>query len=123
MNVTNSAESRTQELSAWIENWLRKELRLRAGQLEQDKTFVGFGMDSVLATMLAGDLEELLGRRLPPTLAWDFPTIGALAAHLAQLPDAAPLQARSSDAELLEKLDDLSDEEIERLLAERLGNN
>jgi acyl carrier protein len=38
--------------------------------------------------MLVGDLEEHLSRRLSPTLAWDHPTIDALATHLCAAPPA-----------------------------------
>ena len=80
-----------------------------------NETFVRFGMDSVHAMMLVGDLEEHLDRRLPPTLAWTYPTVRTLAAHLAE---TSPELASGDDA-LLDRLDDMSEEEIDALLAER----
>ena len=39
---------------------------------------------------LVGDLEVWLGRRLSPTVFWNYPTISDLAAHLASTaPDPA----------------------------------
>jgi acyl carrier protein len=111
------------QLTAWITDWMTRELKLSAAPADLGKPFVSYGMDSVHAMMLVGDLEDLLGRRLPPTLAWDHPTVGALAAHLAQ--DSVPRAARPSltnDSEILNRLDSLSEEEIDRLLRERLGN-
>lgn len=46
--------------------------------------FAEFGLNSVEAVNLVGDLEQWLGRQLADTLAWDYPTIEALAKHLAQ---------------------------------------
>ncbi|MEF9387808.1 acyl carrier protein [Ralstonia solanacearum species complex bacterium KE056] len=46
--------------------------------------FSHFGLDSVAAVGLSGDLETLMGRKLPATLTWDFPTIELLARHLVQ---------------------------------------
>ena len=45
--------------------------------------FVDYGLDSVQAVSIVGDLETWLGRSLSPTLIWDFPTIEDLAKHLA----------------------------------------
>src|SRR5438132_9896728 len=43
-------------------------------------------MDSLQAVSLAADLEDWLGQSLPPTLAYDYPTIEALAQYLAGEP-------------------------------------
>jgi len=79
-------------------------------------------MDSVHAIMLVGDLEETLGCRLSPTLAWDYPTIAALSEHLAQTVEPAhrPVQVTQNEA-LLARLDTLSEAELDALLAERLA--
>ncbi|MDB4892552.1 MAG: putative phosphopantetheine-binding protein [Gemmatimonadetes bacterium] len=110
----------TNELHEWIRGWLGRELKLSPDDIAADKTFVRYGMDSVHAMMLVGDLEEHLKRRLPPTLAWTYPTVEALATHLAETNEtvtAAPPATAESD--LLSRLDDLSEEEIDRLLAEQ----
>jgi acyl carrier protein len=56
----------------------RDRLRVR-----RDLEFFDYGLDSLHAVDLSGHLEELLGRPLSPSLAWEFPTISGLAAHLA----------------------------------------
>ncbi|ATJ88115.1 acyl carrier protein [Ralstonia solanacearum] len=73
---------------ATIQRWLIAHV---ASLLEQPEdsidpalSFSYFGLDSVAAVGLSGDLESLLGRKLPATLTWDFPTIELLARHLAQ---------------------------------------
>ena len=110
------------ELIDWIGAWICRELKLESGQIEPGATFVRYGMDSVHAIMLIGDLEEHLGCRLSPTLAWDHPTIEALAEHLAQDIDPPARPALHADKEaLLARLDDLSEEELDALLAEHLA--
>lgn len=80
--------------AAWIRDWMARELDLRGAAVADDRPFVAYGMDSIHAMMLVGDLEEMLGRRLTPTLTWDHPTVGALAAHLApEAAAAAPVAA------------------------------
>ena len=69
-------------LVEWIAGWLRTELGAPEGPLELTVPFTRFGMDSVHALMMTGDLEEHLGRRLSPTVTWDHPTVDALSSHL-----------------------------------------
>jgi acyl carrier protein len=44
--------------------------------------FTNFGLNSIDAVSLSGDLEDYLNRPLPATLLWDFPTIEKLSHHL-----------------------------------------
>jgi len=111
------------ELTRWIGDWIVKELKLPADKLEGAKTFVRYGMDSVRAMMLVGDLEDHLGRRLPPTLAWDHPTIDALATHLAQAPAAAAAAASAGKRDVLAMVDLMSDEEVDALLKKELEDS
>jgi acyl carrier protein len=116
MFATQTATS----LAGWIKGWLARELKLPPDDIAADKPFVRYGMDSVHAMMLVGDLEEHLKRRLPPTLAWTYPTVEALAGHLAETSDSEAATApASAGSDLLSRLDDLSEEEIDRLLAEQ----
>src|SRR4030095_16147400 len=48
------------------------------------ESFSNYGLSSLDVVSLSGDLEELLGRRLSPTLAYDFPNILTLSDHLAE---------------------------------------
>ncbi|HSG40296.1 MAG TPA: beta-ketoacyl synthase N-terminal-like domain-containing protein, partial [Thermoanaerobaculia bacterium] len=53
--------------------------------IDPGETFDRFGLASVEAVDLVNGLAQWLGLPLPPTLAWSFPSIEALAAHLARL--------------------------------------
>lgn len=73
--------------SETIENWLiqriAETLKLNPKQIRLDEPFSNFGLDSVAAVSLAGDLEDWLGFRLPATLIFDYPDIKSLSRYLA----------------------------------------
>ncbi|HSM56063.1 MAG TPA: amino acid adenylation domain-containing protein [Candidatus Sulfomarinibacteraceae bacterium] len=78
---------------ATIEQWLATHLAARLqttpDRIDPHRPFVEYGLDSVQAVELVAELEEWLGRSLPPTLVWDYPNVAQLAAFLAQ-EQAAP---------------------------------
>ena len=77
------------DIEKWLKKWLAKTLRMPAEEIDIRTPFSRYGLDSVDAVGLAGELEEYLSRRLPPTLAYDYPSIEALSKHLADAPDTA----------------------------------
>jgi phthiocerol/phenolphthiocerol synthesis type-I polyketide synthase D len=50
-----------------------------------DKAFAAFGLDSIKAFALTGDLAEWLDKELPATLFWDHPNIEALTTHITNI--------------------------------------
>jgi 8-amino-7-oxononanoate synthase len=69
-------------LETWLANKLAEVLQTSAGDLDLDRDFADYGLDSVEAVNLSGELENFLGKRLSPTLLWDYPTIASLAEYL-----------------------------------------
>lgn len=61
---------------------LARELRLPPENIDADKPFTQYGLDSIAALTIAGDLEDQLAIELEPTVLWDCPTLSALAQHL-----------------------------------------
>jgi acyl carrier protein len=70
-----------------IESWLIERIAhvggLEPHEIDVREPFTSFGLDSRTAVSLSGDLEQWLGRRLSPTLVWDYPSIDLLATYLA----------------------------------------
>ncbi len=68
----------------WLVSYLVAELGVDPDEIEPSAPFDDLGLDSAAAVTLTGDLEDWLGRPLSPELAYEHPTIAALAAHLAE---------------------------------------
>lgn len=77
----------------WLVQQIAQRLSLPLNEVDPQTYFPSFGMDSLTAMMLVGDLEEWLGRSLVPTLMYDYPSIAALAEYLAEVPAAAEVPA------------------------------
>jgi alkylation response protein AidB-like acyl-CoA dehydrogenase/acyl carrier protein len=72
------------ELAAWMSTWLAGRLGLPKERVDHRAPLASFGLDSVLAVELAGELGRRLGVPVDATLAWEYPTIAALAGYLAR---------------------------------------
>jgi len=74
----------SQDLSQWLVTKLSQALGLAVEEIDPSCDFSEYGLNSIEAVNLSGELEQLLNRRLPPTLLWDYPTIQSLAEYLSQ---------------------------------------
>ena len=105
--------------------------------LPPDQGLFELGVDSLAALDLRTQLEQLLGQSLPATLIFEYPTVAALIGGIeARLPDHAAQRASSAGtaptapipraprtappAPAPALLDDVSDDEAERLLRDTL---
>ncbi|MGL5510399.1 MAG: aminotransferase class I/II-fold pyridoxal phosphate-dependent enzyme [Microcoleaceae cyanobacterium] len=75
--------SSMQEIESWLAIKLAEKLELgSADVIDRQMDFVEYGLSSMEAVNLSGELESYIGRRLPPTLLWDYPNIESLAIYL-----------------------------------------
>ncbi|WP_394829120.1 acyl carrier protein [Pendulispora albinea] len=75
----------TQTVRAWLISKFAAALEVEPERIQADEPIVSYGLDSMVTVEIAGELERALEMRLPPTLVWDYPTIEAIAEHLATL--------------------------------------
>jgi len=73
----------TREIQDWLITHVAELLHIAPDTIDIRDSFANYGLSSLDAVTLSGDLEELLGRRLSPTLAYDYPSILTLSHYLA----------------------------------------
>ena len=71
------------EIQAWIVSYLAQLLEINSDEINTTIPFDQYGLDSSAAVGMTGDLEDWIGKKIDPTLVYDYPTIEALAQHLA----------------------------------------
>jgi acyl carrier protein len=71
------------EIEAWLIERLRAYLGADAPTIEPHLPFSYYGLDSLDAVAMAAELETWLGEPIAPDIAWDYPTVSAVAAYLA----------------------------------------
>jgi acyl-CoA synthetase (AMP-forming)/AMP-acid ligase II/acyl carrier protein len=131
-----------EQIEEWLLRWLVNRLSMDASDISRDRPFAEFGVDSLTAVELSQELEDEFKVPLPAIVAWNYPTPAALARYLAEQslgagePAAtAPAAAVATNgaaslppppnedelAALLAEIENLSDEEAAKLLAEEAG--
>jgi acyl carrier protein len=94
--------------AAEIERWLLERLQARLGasaeEVDRHMPFSYYGLTSIDAVGLAGELQDWLGTPVSPTLTWEYPTVNAVARYLAAEPATVPTTAVDFTA-LLAELD------------------
>lgn len=101
-NIKNAAQEKAKDLEhpapmastqhleknnvSHMQQWLTQELvrrfNLKESDIDLKKPFSFYGIDSKEALSLAGDIEDTLHVKLPPTLLWQYPDIDRLATFL-----------------------------------------
>ena len=78
------AASTATAIQDWIVDYLVKSLGVGRDTIDLQAPFDELGLDSAAAIALTGELEDWLGRKLSPTLAYEYPSIDELSRHLAE---------------------------------------
>jgi myxalamid-type polyketide synthase MxaE and MxaD len=82
-------------IQAWLVSKLSERLEIESHEIDIREPFASYGLGSTEAVSLAGELAEWLGRKLSPALVYEYPTIEALARHLAESPDVSESATRA----------------------------
>lgn len=71
-------------IEEWLVSYIAKELAVAPDTIDVHAPLAEQGLGSRQAIIMAGDLEDWLGREIPDTLVWDFPSIHGVANFLGQ---------------------------------------
>jgi acyl carrier protein len=122
-------EQRRELLAVFVAEAVHRVLGLEASEeVDARRPLNEQGMDSLMAVELRNRLKTALAleRALPATLVFDYPTVDAITAYLlkdilfpkSEEPATPPADQNVDDAlSLLDNIEQLSDEEVERLLS------
>ncbi|MCV7384950.1 type I polyketide synthase [Mycolicibacter longobardus] len=91
------------EISSWLIDRLSQDLELPVAEIDPAKPFAFYGLDSIHAVRLSSALEKWLGAELAPTIAYEYPSIDILSAHLARVAAKAPGATSEQEAERVER--------------------
>ncbi len=80
---SQTQSQREQAIQDWLTSRLATLLRVDLDEIEVNEPFANYGLGSYQGVELAGDLGEWLGQEVSETLVWEYPTIAAVAQHLA----------------------------------------
>lgn len=95
--------------------------------LDVERGMFEMGMDSLMALELKNALETSLGAAIPAVVAFEHPSVAALSTYLAQeilgweISKPSAVESELDDDDPLAKITELSDDEVERLFAEKIA--
>jgi acyl transferase domain-containing protein/acyl-CoA synthetase (AMP-forming)/AMP-acid ligase II/acyl carrier protein len=78
------------EIVDWLVTHIAERAQIDPGVVDLHAPFVHFGLNSLEAVGLSGELEQWLGRSLSPTLIYDYPSVASLSRYLAGKSDEYP---------------------------------
>lgn len=93
----------TRQIQDWLITRIAELLQMDPGKINIRESFSNYGLSSLDAVTLSGDMEEFIGVRLSPTITYDYPNIFSLSEYLAantDNPNAPPsvnMLSRSSE--------------------------
>jgi acyl carrier protein len=70
------------EILNWVTSYLANLLEVDPDEVDITIPFDRYGLDSLAAVGLTGDLSDWLGREVEPTLLYDYPTVDGLVQYL-----------------------------------------
>ncbi|MBL8006959.1 MAG: SDR family NAD(P)-dependent oxidoreductase, partial [Ignavibacteria bacterium] len=83
-------------LKEWLTVRLSELMQIKKETIDTSEPFAVYGIDSLKAVQLSGDLETLLGKELPAAIVYDYPNINSLADYLAGDTKAETANVKSS---------------------------
>lgn len=114
-NTHSSAMLSQQEIQTWLVSRLARQLNIEPNEVDIQEEFTNYGLNSIEAINLVGELETMLACKLSPTLLWDYSCIEALVPHLAEVVKV------ENNQKLLANLDQIPESAMDALLNSMLS--
>jgi acyl carrier protein len=70
------------EIAGWIIQKIANYLAIAPDQIDVTRPLAEYGLNSVYALTLYGEIEDHFGVPVEPTMAWDHPTVTAMSDYL-----------------------------------------
>ena len=115
-----------ERVESWLLNWLVERAAIPANEVDRNKPFAEYGLDSMTAVELSQELEDWVGVEVVPTVAWNYPTPATLSVYLARQAGGAEEESEEEWTEeaagedefsaLLAEIESLTEEDAKRLL-------
>lgn len=90
----------TQAVQNWLVKQLAEQLSLDPNTIKATEPLTRYGLDSIDAVTMVGDLEDWLDLELPSTLFWDHPTIEKSAQYLVENFDISSAVSNAESVEV-----------------------
>jgi len=71
-----------QALTTWLVAQVKTIAKVEADVIDINEQFINYGLNSVDAVNLSGELEDYLGYEIPASIMYEFSTINELVQHL-----------------------------------------
>ena len=84
-------------ISEWLVTRLSQHTGRAPASIDRRASFSQFALDSMQTVGLTGELQAWIGRDVPATVAYDYPTIDAIAAYLTDTPTAPAMGHAPAD--------------------------
>lgn len=72
----------TNETARWLIQKVASYLAMEPDRIDVDRPLAEYGLNSVYALTLCGEIEDHFGVPVEPTMAWDYPTVEAMSEYL-----------------------------------------
>ncbi len=86
------------ELHQWTIEKVAEYCHLSPAEIDPNESFTSYGMDSVYALALIGDLEDRLGHPIDATAIWDHPSVNKLVTFVQSLEKSSKANSETEGA-------------------------
>ncbi|MGW6916292.1 acyl carrier protein [Kitasatospora sp. NPDC054939] len=84
ISVPPQQDVTAESVRAWLLERVALYVERPVSEIAPDVKLVEYGLDSVYALTLCGDIDDEYGIEVDPTLAWDYPTVDAIVGFLTE---------------------------------------